>query len=76
MFKIEKAIPIPEKRFRRKKRGKYPFGEMRCKDSFLVTGARKKQERAVSAASAYGRTHKMKFCSRTVINGTRIWRVA
>lgn len=74
MFKIDKNIPVPVG-------GSgtstiYPFAKMKVGDSFLVSNAdRGLHNRARAAASQHGRRYKMKFITRMMDNGLRVWRV-
>lgn len=67
-FKIEKDVPVPSRK------GIYPFDDMTVGDSILVTGAKKDFHRARNASSVYGKRHGLKFETRTVDGGLRIWR--
>ena len=67
-MKIEKGIPItPRKSAGRK--SKYPWGEMEVGDSFFVPGAKTAPIRPQKLHEAG-----MKFTSRSVEGGFRIWR--
>lgn len=69
IFKIEKGVPIPSRTA-----PKYPFMQMEVGDSVLITGERKG---SVTGAAFYvGKTHGMKFTSRSVGGGVRVWRIA
>lgn len=72
-FEIDKGVPVPTTYGGRKK---YPFGQMKIGDSFLVKGNHDIATRARSAAYVYGHSHKMKFTVRTTKEGARVWRVA
>ena len=65
-FVIEKNIPI------QRGREKYPFLKMEIGDSFVFSGNRKV---IGAAASWYGSRYKMKFTTRSVDGGVRVWRV-
>lgn len=74
MTNIDKHIPIPSGRkgFRNRK---YPFGDMEVGDSYFVEGTTEGL-RARYAAQAYAaRNEDYRFSYRTLMNGTRIWRV-
>lgn len=66
-FKVEKGLRIPAARAR------YPFAEMAVGDSFLVPQTRAHWAR--SAAQHWGAEHGVKFTTRSVNGGVRIWRV-
>ncbi len=71
MFKIEKDIPVaPIER----DTSLYPWRNMEVGDSIIIERP-EHQFTARSAASAYGKKHKMKFVSRKLPEGMRIWRV-
>lgn len=77
-FTIEKGIPPPEDK--PKTRNKYPFKEMEIGDSFFVQTSDDEDERTVrnkigtAARGAKWRTG-MKFVTRAVEGGVRVWRV-
>jgi hypothetical protein len=69
-YKIEKNVPIPEKKGRKK----YPFGDMEIGDSFVM---QKVITTANSIARSYGNRHKVRFtCYAISENKTRVWRTA
>jgi hypothetical protein len=72
-FKIENGVPLPPET-----RGRpvvYDWGKMKVGNSVLIkTDSEAKIASARTAASAYGRRHKMRFTSRRVSKGIRIWR--
>lgn len=70
-FKIEKNIPIPDKLFQ----SKYPYAKMEIGDSFLIKTS-KTIEQTNSSTSYAAKRLNMKFTSRTVDGGIRIWRKA
>ncbi len=70
-MKLEKGVAIP--RAHAVGTSLYPFPNMKIGDSFIVPLV--KGATAASAASWYGKRHKMKFISRRFENGVRIWRV-
>lgn len=59
----------------RKYHSKYPFREMVVGDSFFVAHADGAYV-VGAAASSYGRRHNMRFATRAVEGGTRVWRIA
>lgn len=67
-YKIEKDVPIPPKNAGRG--SKYPFPEMEVGDSILV------ELKQSSAATLTRAIPDMKFATRKVEGGTRIWRIA
>ena len=78
-FKIEKGIPMPLRSAR--SGSKYPFLEMAVGDSFFATVPEGKElgtHRNTLMANARYVTVKngAVFCSRTVDNGVRIWRIS
>lgn len=75
-FKIEKKIPIPSANKKGEYRGlMYPFLEMKVGDSFFVKGKIAQKLTSIACGVVRNRGLKMKFISRTVKNGARIWRV-
>lgn len=72
-IKIEKGIPVPETRG---VLAKYPFSSMEVGDSFFVAASDTGDLSHVrSAASWNAKRHEMKFCTRTVDGGVRVWRL-
>jgi len=68
-MKIEQGVPIPKLYL-----SIYPFAEMVVGDSFLVP--LKERHRAASAVSSFARKHPgVKFVTRKVAGGIRVWRV-
>lgn len=71
MFKIEKGIPLKQRR-------SYPFEEMEVGDSFFVgfeEGNPNNVRAAVySSASSYGSRHNKRFATRIQGDGVRVWR--
>lgn len=68
---IDKNIPIPYKHYLGG--SKYPFHKLEVGDSFLLPdsiGAKAFR----TSATQYGKRHNMKFLTRKVENGVRIWR--
>lgn len=75
-FKIEKSVPVP---MARSKVSDYPFDEMNVGDSFLIPTDEKDkriiQSRVSGSAVAKAYKTKMKFSTRCVDGGVRVWRV-
>ena len=71
MFEIEKFVPIPAGYAKSKK---YPFSEMEIGDSILFGESDMKAARSYS--HAFGVRHGMKFTTRLVDGGMRIWRIS
>ena len=75
MYVVERNVPISEKMVHGNT--KYPFYRMEVGDSFLArvedTGT---IPRVRAAACMYGQMHRMKFRTRTVDGGIRVWRIA
>jgi len=69
-FEIEHGVPMP------KLRNKYPFEDMAAVgDSFLVPADMKIGISTISSAASYaGRRLKVKFITKTVDGGVRVWR--
>ena len=73
MFKIDKKIPLPSLR---KPTTHYPFAKMKVGDSFFVPVKKPVDaSRARCAAIQYGKRNNIKFATRKVTGGIRIWRV-
>lgn len=70
MFKIEKEVPLPDKK------QKYPFPEMAVGDSFFFEGSPKVGGQVRTAAAIYCRRKGAgkHFVIRTVPGGFRCWR--
>ena len=66
-IKIEKGIPIPE-------RSKYPFAEMKPGDSIFIPG-KKANQLSLATHTQKLRAKGWRFCSRTVDDGARVWRI-
>jgi hypothetical protein len=74
-IKIEKNVPIPSQV--RRRATIYPFAEMEQGDSiFVPCKSAREKSRATSAAAVYAKNHGMKFKTRTVPGGVRIWLVS
>jgi hypothetical protein len=69
LFKIEKGVPI-----RGAAADVYPFRDMEVGDSFLVPSGSARQAR--NAAYMFGARNSVKFKSRAVSGGLRVWRIA
>lgn len=71
MYSIEKGIEIPKSQ---KKNLKYPFRNMEIGDSFFVEKDRRLA--AYSIVSQFARQNPpMKFTTRVVDGGVRVWRI-
>lgn len=70
-FKLSKSVPLPGTQGG-EGIARYPFAEMDVGDSFLVPHSLSESVKA--ACYSYGRRHRMKFVSRKVGNGRRVWR--
>lgn len=71
MFQIEKNIPL-------RSRGpevKYPFGDMLVGDSFVAPSEHTRIAQAAAAFAKY-KGGGMKFATRKVDAGTRVWRIS
>ncbi len=71
-MKIDKKIPIQKGYCLYE--SKYPFKKMKIGDSFLATKAIKISSLRTSAAQ-FGKRHNIKFLTRKVEGGLRIWRI-
>lgn len=70
MFKIEKNVPMPEGRTPRPVI--WPFALMQVGDSVLIPADKAKAARTV--AGQVSRRRDMKFITRAVEDGIRVWR--
>lgn len=70
-IKVDKGISIPNPY--RGREAVYPWKNMNIGDSILVPNL--KIGSVASAAGSYGRNHGVRFISRTVEGGVRVWRV-
>ncbi len=71
-FPIEKDVAVPQSH----RRVIYPFADMDVGDSFFALGVTVNDvSRVRSSATNYGYRHKMKFTTRAVEGGIRVWRV-
>ncbi len=78
MYKIEKNIAIPSRRMyaRGQSAKKYPFEEMKKGDSFMVkTTSKTKIATVRTYANKIGRKNNLKFVTRRVPGGLRVWKV-
>lgn len=77
-MKIEKNIPIPP--VQSSKGEGYPFRAMEIGDSFMVPlkdkTARELQQRMARKANYVSARYTMKFTTRVVEGGVRVWRTA
>jgi hypothetical protein len=79
MYAIERNVPYIDKYARQWAHGntKYPFPRMKVGESFFApvedTGT---IPRIRAAASMYGSNNNMKFRTRIVDGGLRVWRIA
>ena len=73
MFKIEKDVPTPTETQRT---AKYPFGKMEVGDSIFISSEESPPSGSYSASSYYALRHpELKFTTRKVEGGYRIWRI-
>lgn len=70
-FKIEHGIPIPRKASSGR-RAKYPFADMKPGDSIFLPG---KKVNALGSILTPHRRKGLKFTTRSVDGGVRVWRV-
>lgn len=85
MYAIEKNIPLFNKTASPGRKAKYPFGNMKISESFVVPAGSAEAlvpdgsytPRVASAAYNHGRLHGKKFSYRLDEKGNvRVWRVA
>jgi hypothetical protein len=69
-FKIEKGVPIPE---RRHGKGKYPWASLKIGDSFFVPGLYSSAQMASSIGFQRQKTGREHVC-RKEGEGVRVWR--
>lgn len=74
-FIIEKDVVMPPRKQSGGRHANYPFFEMAIGDSFLAS-EKKQQMKAALAAYTFGRKNNMRFATRKVEGGLRIWRIA
>lgn len=67
-FVIENDVPLPESATRQK----YPFGELKVGESFVVPGVKSKQ--ISGTAAQYSRRHGIRLIVRAEGEGVRVWR--
>ena len=73
LFEIESGIPMP-----RKRGSKYPWAAMKIGDSFFVPdrpGVRRNPIRAGASIQTRKSGYKVKYKTRKVDGGMRVWRV-
>ena len=79
MFQIESGVEIPPQSQPLRKM-KYPFNRLNVGDSFVFPVATDEDREAIqnrlqSAAANWGRSRGMRFVTRRVTQGIRVWRV-
>lgn len=74
-FEVEKNIPIPKMKTGPGRSSIYPWEELEVGDSFFVPGKTPKQMSGL-ASSRSKRGDGVKFKTRSVEGGCRVWRVA
>lgn len=74
-YKIEKSVPVGGKGYQYNGPRKYPFPSMEVGDSIFVPD-QASSGTAANSAHAYGLKHGLRFASRSVEGGVRIWRTA
>ena len=79
MFQIESGVEIPPQSQPLRKT-KYPFNRLNVGDSFVFPVATDEDREAVqnrlqSAAANWGRSRGMRFVTRRMTQGIRVWRV-
>ena len=79
MFQIESGVEIPPQSQPLRKT-KYPFNRLNVGDSFVFPVATDEDREAIqnrlqSAAANWGRSRGMRFVTRRVTQGIRVWRV-
>jgi hypothetical protein len=79
MFQIESGVEIPPQSQPLRKT-KYPFNRLNVGDSFVFPVSTDEDREAVqnrlqSAAANWGRSRGMRFVTRRVTQGIRVWRV-
>lgn len=76
-MRIETGVPIPS--YTRPTKYRFPLGEMEVGDSFFVewpsSGREKFLATARSLISRFGRTYGMRFATRALDDGVRVWRI-
>lgn len=72
MYAIETNIPVPQIGGRGRKSSVYPFAQMNVGDSFFVPGIT--TTKITGTVFHHGKRLNMKFVTRTVDGGVRVWR--
>ncbi len=72
MYPIEKGIPIPPMAYAGNKKKGYPWRELEVGDSFLIQGSN--VQNVCRMIHLQQKTHRPKYCARTVEGGIRVWR--
>lgn len=76
MFKIETNVPMPVGSTSSHAR-KYPFGEMKVGDSLMVPCSQERRQKTQNSVIGSAMRFKpMKFITRQIEDGVRIWRIA
>ena len=79
MYKIEKNIPIPLTNYKKAIGSKYPFLQLKIGDSFFIkcddNEKRAKQTTLIALSGRLSKEYKMKFTTRKVDGGVRVWRI-
>lgn len=71
-IKVEKNVPIPPQM--RPRSSAIPFEKMEIGDSIFIPCKDKKAKgRATSSVAMYAKKHGVKFTTRTVTGGIRVW---
>ena len=73
-YVIEDGIPLPKRKGGPGSKPKYPFRQMDVGDSFLCRDVN--QKTLSWAARICSKRHGMKFATRKVDGGVRVWRIA
>lgn len=79
MFKIDKGVPLPPNSGNKGKGSrKYPFDDMQVGDSIFFETEYPNQRRELlwSVLTSYQKRNGMKYATRIVDGGVRVWRVA
>jgi hypothetical protein len=79
MFQIESGVEIPPQAQPLRKM-KYPFNQLNVGDSFVFPVGPDEDREAVqnrlqSAAANWGRSREMRFVTRRIGSGIRVWRI-
>jgi hypothetical protein len=70
---VESGVPIPPKKSLLKPEDKLRLSQMKVGDSRLIKGLT--QQSVASRASRAWRNHGMRFTTRAVEGGVRVWRI-